>query len=242
MENEPQVIPPVDPEIPPVEPTPNPDPKPQTPPVSDTDLIKNPAVRSLVEAARKQEKDKLYKTMDAKDEQIKTLAGRIEELEKQLSEKESVNMDEVKELKETINLMQQQQADLLKALSDQKEEAEREKAEQAEARRKAELKAYREAKLREAGDELVVELVKGDTEEEIDQSIESAKQKYLEIVAKVEGARKPESRANNTPRVTNPSSNPTQAMTVDQIRNMSREDFAKNREAILKAAKDGMIK
>jgi hypothetical protein len=42
--------------------------------------------------------------------------------------------------------------------------------------------------------------------------------------------------------VTNPSSNPTQAMTVDQIRNMSREDFAKNREAILKAAKDGMIK
>jgi chromosome segregation ATPase len=221
---------------------PNPEPKPQTPPASDTDLIKNPAVRTLVEAARKQEKDKLYKTLDAKDEQIKTLTGRIEDLEKQLSDKESVDMEEVKELKEALTLMQQQQADLLKALSDQKEEAARKEAEAEEKRRVAELKAYKEAKLREAGDELVIELVKGDTEEEIDQSIEFAKQKYSEIVAKVADARKPADKTSNTPRVTNPSSNPTQAMTVDQIRNMSREDFAKNREAILKAAKDGMIK
>lgn len=240
MEHEPTVIPPLDQEPPAVENPPTP-----IPPTPDADLIKNPAVRSLVEAARKQEKDKLYKTIDAKDEQLKTLTIRIEDLEKQLKDKESVDMEEIKDLKEQITLMQQQQADLLKAMADQKELADKEKAEATEAARKAELKAYREAKLRETGDELILDLVKGDTEEEIDNSIELAKQKYSDIVAKVEGARKgpdKQERLNNTPRVTNPPGNSAQPMTLEAVRKMSNEDYAKNRSAILEAAKTGLIK
>lgn len=241
MENPNLQDPPHDTEIPPVE---NPPIIPETPPVSDADLIKNPAVRALVESARKQEKDKLYKTIDSKDEQLKTLNLRIEDLEKQLSDKESVAMDEVKELKETITLMQQQQADLLKALADEKELAAKEKAEAEIQRRAAELKAYKEAKLREAGDELILELVKGDTEEEIDQSIEIAKQKYSDIVAKVAETRKEpdkRERLHNTPKITNPPGGSAQPITIEQIRKMSREDYAKNREAILEAAKNGTI-
>jgi uncharacterized protein YhaN len=242
MENELPVIPPIDTETPPVENPPVPTP---TPPVSDADLIKNPAVKTLIETARKQEKDKLYKTIDAKDEQIKTLTGRIEDLEKQLNDKESVNMEDMKSLQETITLLQQQQADLLKVMQEQKELSEKEKADALKAQRAAELKAYKEAQLREAGDELVVELVKGDTEEEIDQSIEFAKQKYSEILAKVAESQKGTSkqeRLHNTPKVTNPPGGGGQPLTLDDIKKMTPAEFAKNRDAIMEASKNGLIK
>lgn len=244
MENEPVVPTITDPEITPVEIPPTPTPTP--PPVSDADLIKNPAVKSLIEAARTQEKDKLYKTINAKEEQLKLYTARIEDLEKQLNDKESVNMEDTKRFEDAISLLQQQQSDLLKAMQDQKELAEAEKAEALKSQKAAELKAYKEARLREEGDELIVDLVKGDTEEEIDNSIEFAKEKYSEIIAKVaeshKGPTKPE-RVNNTPRVTNPGGGGgAQPITLDAIGKMSREDYLKNREAIVDAAKNGLIK
>jgi chromosome segregation ATPase len=227
----------------------------QTPPVDNTivpsqaptptsDLTKDPNVIALVEAVRKQEKDKLYKSLEAKDGQLKSVTEELESIKGQLKDKESAKMEELTQLQETIKGLQQQQADLLAQMERQKEEAELERQLAAQEKAQAELKAYKAEAIRLAGDDLIVELVGGSSKEEIDASIEKAKAKYAEIEAKLADKNKEvrkQEKITNTTRVTAPPSSSVQPLTLEQIKKMSNEDYAKNRDSILEAARKGLI-
>lgn len=99
-----------------------------------------------------------------------------------------------------------------------------------EDQRKGQLELYKERALKAAGDELVEAMVGGNTEEEIDESINKAKEQYMAILERAKKQVKtPENFSNTT--------NPTQPKTPKQlggqdIRTMSEAEFAKNRDLL----------
>ena len=188
-------------------------------------LLKAPSVQSLLENARQQEKDKLYKTIEGKDKLIKEKDEEIKDLKKQLEQKgEDLLMNE-KELLEKIESLSKTQDELLKQIGEEKE-----------ANRLAKLETYKQGKIAEANGELIESLVFGNTEEEINASVELAKAEYQKITAplkqQLEQSNKPN--LNNAPTPTNPTPAPINSFTADQLKNMSASEYAKYRESILK--------
>jgi DNA repair exonuclease SbcCD ATPase subunit len=184
-------------------------------------LLQIPGVVSLVENARKQEKDKVYKSLAQKDDTIKALQDEMVELKNTMNTKEKEKMDETQVLMTELKKLQDDQQNLRSEL------------------RKKELEAYTASKLRDAGDEIVLELVGGNSEEEIDSSIEKAKTKYQDILSRAKA--QVESPASKPPAKPVPVTNPSgHAMpNIKDVRTMSYEEYAKNRDALLKGTNLG---
>ena len=180
----------------------------------------------LISKARKEEKDKQYKTIDKLKGQIETLTkqhnedllkiGQLEEDLKTANSKLSTagqgDSEEIKTLKVTIETLTNEKADLEKKIKDiedntvTREELENEIRTELEA--EYTTKTYRAEKMAELKDEILVpELVIGNTIEEIDASIEVALEKSKSIREKlgiVDGQPKsPQGRTPKTP--SNPS-------------------------------------
>lgn len=194
--------------------------------VDKATLLKSEVVQGLLENARQQEKNKLYKTIEDKDNTIKQLNETISDLQNQLKIKEETTMEGEKVLLEQIQALKESHEQLLKDIEKEREQA-----------RLAEVKAYRTQKIAEANGELIEALVKGNTKEEIDASIEVAKAEYQKIVAplkeKVEELVKPNKA--NAPKPSNPSTPPSMEFTAEQIKAMSPSEYAKYRENLLKS-------
>ena len=155
----------------------------------------------LIAKARKEEKEKQYKTIEKLKGQIATLTEQHNndllvkaDLEKQLKEANdklttagSGDSEEVKTLKETIKTLEKDKADLDKKVKDyeankpvSREEVEAEV--RAELETEYEVKTYKATKMAELKDDILVpELVMGTTKEEIDASIQSALDRSAEI-------------------------------------------------------------
>ena len=155
----------------------------------------------LIAKARKEEKEKQYKTIEKLKGQIATLTEQHNndllvkaDLEKQLKEANdklttagSGDSEEVKTLKETIKTLEKDKADLDKKVKDyeankpvSREEVEAEVRAELEA--EYEVKTYKATKMGELKDDILVpELVMGTTKEEIDASIQSALDRSAEI-------------------------------------------------------------
>lgn len=155
----------------------------------------------LIAKARKEEKEKQYKTIDKLKTQVSTLTDqhnndllKIADLEKKLQEANdkltkagSGDSEEVKTLKETIKGLEKEKEDLdnkVKELESKtpvnREEVEAEVRTQLEA--EYEVKTYKATKMAELKDDILVpELVFGNTKEEIDASIQSALNRSAEI-------------------------------------------------------------
>ena len=155
----------------------------------------------LIAKARKEEKEKQYKTIEKLKGQIATLTEQHNndllvkaDLEKQLKEANdklttagSGDSEEVKTLKETIKTLEKDKADLDKKVKDyeankpvSREEVEAEVRAELEA--EYEVKTYKATKMAELKDDILVpELVMGTTKEEIDASIQSALDRSAEI-------------------------------------------------------------
>lgn len=187
-------------------------------------LLKSEVIQNLLETARKQEKDKLYKTVEGKENTIKQLNDTITDLQNQLKTKEELSMESEKALLEQIQAMKEAQDKLIKDMEKEREQA-----------RLAEVQAYRTQKIAEANGELVEALVKGNTKEEIDASIEVAKAEYQKIVAplkqKVEELEKPSK--SSAPKPSSPSTPPLMEFNLEQIKAMSPSEYAKYRENLL---------
>lgn len=188
-------------------------------------LMKLPAVQGILEDARQQEKDKLYKSMTDKDDTIKQLKDKVSDLENQVKAKEDTEMEAEKELLAQIQALKEGQEGMLKQLA----------AKDAEAAQ-AKLDAFKEKAIAGAEGKLVVSLVKGETEEEITASVEAAKAEYENIVSpyrqQAEEAAKPN--VANAPRTSNPATGgaPTE-LTSAQIKAMTPAEYQKHREALL---------
>ena len=155
----------------------------------------------LIAKARKEEKEKQYKTIEKLKGQIATLTEQHNndllvkaDLEKQLKEANdklttagSGDSEEVKTLKETVKTLEKDKADLDKKVKDyeankpvSREEVEAEVRAELEA--EYEVKTYKATKMAELKDDILVpELVMGTTKEEIDASIQSALDRSAEI-------------------------------------------------------------
>lgn len=164
----------------------------KTPPVNYEDLISK---------ARKEEKDKQYKTIERLKTQITTLTEqhnndllKVADLEKKLEESNkkltatgSGDSEEIKTLKSTIKTLEGEKSDLSKKVEDYeknkpKSREEIEKEVRAELEKEYEVKTYKAQKMAELKDKLLVpELVGGETKEDIDASIEAALARSEEI-------------------------------------------------------------
>lgn len=201
------------------------------------ELIKLPMVRGLIEKARSEEKDKLYKTIETRDKDITELREKLKGFQGQLEDKENENLSEVDILQKEIRKLE---TDLAKLNSDIETEREAARAE----KRRAELTAYRERRLREVKDgeqDLVVSLVGGNSEEEIETSIQHAILEYQTIEERILDKSKKE-KPSSTPRVTNPAGI-SSGLGIDpmKVKNMSLDDYKKYRDKLLEAARGGEV-
>lgn len=155
----------------------------------------------LIAKARKEEKDKQYKTIEKLKTQINSLteqhnndllkiAGLEKDLEKaneKLTKVGNGDSEEVKTLKDTIKTLTKEKEDLegkVKTYEENKP-ASREEIEtsvRAELEKEYEVKTYKATKMAELKDDILVpELVFGTTKEEIDDSIKQALERSSEI-------------------------------------------------------------
>ena len=165
--------------------------------------VKNTTINyeDLIAKARKEEKEKQYKTIEKLKAQINTLTEqhnndllKVADFEKQLQEANdrftkagASDSEEVKTLKESVKTLEKERDDLDKKVKDYeaKKPVDREEvvAEvRAELEAEYEVKTYKATKMLEMKDDILVpELVFGNTKEEIDASIQSALERSEEI-------------------------------------------------------------
>lgn len=167
------------------------------------DGVKTPTINyeDLIAKARKEEKEKQYKTIEKLKGQIDTLTKQHNDdllvkadLEKQLQDANekltkagSGDSEEVKTLKETIKALEKDKEALDKKVKEYEEHkpVNREEVEaevRAELEAEYEVRTYKAEKMAELKDDILVpELVFGNTKEEIDASIQNALERSTEI-------------------------------------------------------------
>ena len=155
----------------------------------------------LIAKARKEEKEKQYKSIEKLKSQVNTLTEqhnndllKVADLEKKLQEANdkltkagSGDSEELKTLKESVKTLEKEKKDLEDKVKDfeSKKPVSREEVEaevRAELEAEYEVKTYKATKMAELKDDILVpELVFGNTKEEIDSSIQSALERSAEI-------------------------------------------------------------
>lgn len=141
----------------------------------------------LILKARKEEKDKMYKKLDKyKKEQEMLIKQHNEDLLK-IGNLESLlsssSSDDIKGLKDTIDNLKKENEGYSSIIEDYKQQlANKENEVKEKLEKEYEIKMYLNSKLMEYKDIILVpELVSGSTKEEIDASIEKAKERSEEI-------------------------------------------------------------
>jgi len=217
-----------------------------------------------INKARQQEKDKLYgrleeaqNRMKAMEEQLSVLAKEREEAIKQAEEKARAEA----ELQKQRELEELSAKDLLTKKEDEfnqrintVEQEWAEKFQQLEAERQAQaallekeralqaLEVYRQRRVHEESESIIpelIDLIQGNSEEEIENSIGVLRARSSAIIESIQQASQP-TRLKGAP-VTAPPTGPLennteyQTMTADDIRNMPMDQYAKMRERLLQA-------
>lgn len=191
-------------------------------------------VTKLIEKARKEEKDKLYPrlskleaSLQERDTAIEDLKRKIEEKEQALKAKDDASLSEQDKLRKQIDELSVKLTDVVEDRKSEKEKAEKEK-------QRLTLEAFKANKIREAGTDIIPELVEGNTEEEIVAAVEKAKVKYKQIFEDAASAVKKETRGIPASRTTDPGRVSTGAveLTAEQIAAMPIAEWKKIRQTV----------
>lgn len=219
-----------------------------------------------VESIRKQEKDKMYKRLEEADIRVKSMeeqmaiiaaereAARKEAEERAAKEAELLRQRELEELSakelllkkedefnQRISSVEQEWQARLAEIEHQRasQEALLEKERQLQA-----LEHYRQSRLQQEQETIIpelIDLVSGNTEEEIEQSISVLRQRSSAIIESIQQATaQQQGRLRGAP-VTAPPVGPMetqteyQTLTAEDIRNMPMEQYTKMRERLLNA-------
>lgn len=170
--------------------TPTNDPTPTGNPTQTNDPVIN--YEDLISKARKEEKDKLYPQITSLKNKVTELTNsnnsnlleigkkdaRIRELEEQLTKAQSGGMNESDVVKDLNN----QIATLKKELKETKDSIVSRDVIENEVKAEYEIKLYKQQVLSDNKGAIIPELVMGTTKEEIDASLEVAKNRYNDIV------------------------------------------------------------
>lgn len=203
-------------------------------------------LQAAIEAARSAEKNKLYGDLERVREELTTLkaAQDAEAAEKKAAQdaaaaEEKRKLEEQMELRDLLAAKEQEWAAQLEA-----ERADRERAiallEQE--RRYAEVQNYRAQRISEVQDEILpelIDLIGGDTADEIDASVEAYRERSARILSSMQQAAESARRDMSGARVTAPSAGPlenytdSRTYTPDQLRDMSMNEYSQHRAALL---------
>ena len=221
-----------------------------------------------VENIRKQEKDKLYKRLEEAENRYKTMEEQVltlaQEREKAIREAQEIARKE-EEIRRQREFEELSAKELLKRTEDefnvkiknvdaewQNRFAQIEAERQAQAalldkeRQLREVETYRQRRLHESQDEIIpelIDLVSGNTPEEIEASVEILRQRSAAIIESIQQATQP-SRVKGVS-VTAPSVGPMETQTeyqtlnADDIRNMTMDQYVKMRDRLLSSRPKG---
>lgn len=206
-----------------------------------------------IERARQQEKDKLYGRLSKQEEQLQTLMEREAERERQEEEERQRREEEARRAEEeeldVRSLLQKKEQEWEQRFTEIQQQAEAERQVFEKEREFQALKDYAAQRLQEEQDEIMPELrdlVKGNTPEEVEESIALVKDRTARILQQVtaqQQAQQPPQQP-QVPRgapVTAPPAGPMEnemghrTMTAEDIRNMDMDTYAEQREKILSA-------
>lgn len=205
---------------------------------------------------REQEKAKVYPKMEKMAEELAALKKKAEEAAAREADKEAKRL--AKEAEKAAKAKQKEEEELsVKELLSKKEqefqaqlEQERLERERAFAllnkeREFAELMSYRQARLEQERDSIVpelIDLIQGNSKDEIEQSIGMLKEKSASILASAQAAMQSAKQQMVGARVTAPASGPLDndseqtSYSPDSLRDMSMADYAKQRAKLLGSA------
>jgi len=203
--------------------------------------------------ARAQEKEKLYPTVEKLKEELNSLKQQASEREaeeaKRKEERKKRDAEAAKKKKEEEEQELSAKELLVKKEQELMEQIETERAEREKAfallERERELQKmmqYRQSRMEQERDNIIpelIDLVQGNSEEEIESSISALKEKSNRIFESVAQASTQTRKDMVGARVTSPASGPLdndseqRTYSPDDISEMSLEDYAKNRARLL---------
>ena len=203
--------------------------------------------------AREQEKAKLYPQLEKMKEELASLkrereeaAAREAERQTRIAEEESRAAQLKKEQEENElsfkDLLKKKEQEFQSQLENERLERERAIALLDQERKFQELMNYRQSRLEQERDNIIpelIDLIEGDSQDAIEQSISTLKEKSARILDSAQQAMQSARAQMAGPRITAPAAGPldtnsdTQSLTPDSIRDMSLADYAKQRAKLL---------
>jgi hypothetical protein len=203
--------------------------------------------------AREQEKAKLYPQLEKMKEELASLKREREEVAAREAERQSRIADEEaraaqlkKEQEENElsfkDLLKKKEQEFQSQLENERLERERAIALLEQERKFQELMNYRQSRLEQERDNIIpelIDLIEGGSQDEIEQSISTLKDKSARILDSAQQAMQSARAQMAGPRVTAPAAGPLdndssqQSFTPDSIRDMSLADYAKQRAKLL---------
>jgi len=219
-----------------------------------------------LERARQQEREKVYSRLEQEQQQRQTLEERIQQMEQEREEErqrleEQRQQEEQEAQKQQEEQRKQEEAELteLQRLQKQQEELQQQFEQEQQQRKQQEimlqkerelnaLNEYKQQRVHEAQEEIApqfLDYVQGDSPEEIDQAIETAKAKTAEIMTEFQQAQQSQRQAAQGVRATAPPVGPAEGFTgertfsLEEIQAMTPSEYAKYRGQLQQAAKQG---
>lgn len=225
-----------------------------TPPTPPTRRQREPKVftEEDIEAARREEKEKLYARLGKVDD----LEAQLSDLQKERDERRKAEAKLQREAEAAQKKAAEEEMSAKQLIESKEKEWQARLEAEAEERRKLEvimekerqfasLQTYMAQRMTTEAEYIIPELrdlVAGNTEAEIDNSIEIAKAKSASIMQQINGHQQQVQAGARMVGITQPPVGPpdmassTQTLTVDDLRALSAEDYATHREALLAAA------
>ena len=206
--------------------------------------------------AREQEKAKLYPQMEKMREELSSLKKAREEQAAKEAERDARAADEVarrealkKEQEESElsakELLAKKEQEFQALLDNERLERERAFALLEQERKLQELMNYRQSRMEQERENIIpelIDLIDGNTADEVEQSIAGLKDKSARILNSAQAAMQNARQQMAGTRITNPAAGPLdndsdqKSYTPDSIRDMSLADYAKQRAKLLGTA------
>ena len=224
---------------------------------SEETLLPNTSdVAEAIQKARAQEKAKLYPQMEKLQEELSLLRSKEQEREAKDAERKAQRAQREAEIAKQKKQEEEQQLELRDLLSKKEQEWQSQLEQERQEREKAfallererefqELSAFRQARLEQERDAIIpelIDLISGNTKDEIENSIAGLKDRSAKIFENVAAASQQTRKEMVGSRVTMPSSGPLDndsaqlSLTPDAIAKMSQAEYAKHRSKLLGSA------
>lgn len=234
-------------QVPVDQPAPSEPPTQQTTPPSgiNQELLKDPAVQAAIEQARREEKDKLYGRIESQDERLRRIEQeRQDEVQRQEEARLAAEAEAQRLAEEEMSvreLFQKERQEWESRFNSLRQEQEAERAFFEKERTFHQLQEYRRQRIEQEADNLMPELldlVTGNTEEEVENSIALVRAKTDAILEQMRAATPPAATPQRGASITSPPVGPMdnesayQTLTAEDIAAMDMNTYAQYRDKI----------